>query len=205
MHHSLKFIILVILLSSLAGFFGCSTTPAVRYYTLSSINQASNQDAGYSGKVTCTVGIGPVDIPDYLERPHIVVRNGKNETVLAEYDRWAGSLKQDIGRVIVENLSNSLSHSVSVFSWKKGIPMDYRVAVQINRIDVIPGHVIVAALQWSVFNKDQRVPAILQNRLYTESFEGGLDYGKAVTAISRIFGKASEDMAKDVKTAMETR
>lgn len=204
MHHSLKYIIPVILVSSLAGFFGCSTTPSVRYYTLSSIKQSSNQDVGHSEKVTYTIGIGPVDIPDYLERPHIVVRNGENETVLAEYDRWAGSLKQDIGRVIAENLSSNLPPGVSVLSWKKTIPMDYRVAVEINRIDIMPGHVIVAAVQWSVFIKDQRAPVILNNRYYTEPFEVGLDYGKAVTVISRIFSKAGEDMAKDIKTVIGT-
>ncbi|GAB6190600.1 PqiC family protein [Desulfocastanea catecholica] len=46
----------------------------------------------------------PVEIPDYLNRPEIMTRKGRNTVELAEFNRWAGSFKESITAVLAENL-----------------------------------------------------------------------------------------------------
>jgi uncharacterized protein len=182
--------------------FGCGTNPTVHYYTLNSINPPQTLLTGEGGDIRCgdsrcTVGIGPVDIPDYLERPHIVARSSENEAVVAEYDRWAGSLKQDVTRVLIENVSYHLPAGTPVLSWKRNIPMDYRVAVDITRLDIAPGRAVVMGAQWAVFLKDKKAPQVLQNQRFTETV-ASRDYGEIVSAINRIMLQLSGEIAAGV-------
>ena len=59
-------------------------------------------------KLYDVVAVGPVAIPDYLDRPQILTRSGPSELQLAEFERWAGSLEKDVSRVLAENLSTLL-------------------------------------------------------------------------------------------------
>ena len=52
-----------------------------------------------------TIGVGPIRFPDYLDRPGIVTRSSGNTIEIAEFDLWAGSLKDDFMRILAENLS----------------------------------------------------------------------------------------------------
>ena len=52
-----------------------------------------------------TIGVGPVSIPDSLDRSQIVTLSGGNEVIIAEFDRWYGSCRDEIARVMTENLS----------------------------------------------------------------------------------------------------
>jgi uncharacterized protein len=180
------------------GITGCGTTPSVRYYTLNSTKFVNGNTTSQEPIQKCIVAVGPVEIPDYLERPHIVVKSGQNETSLAEYDRWAGSLRQDIGRVLVENLSGYLPAHISVLSWRRTIPSDYRITVEFTRFDIVPGQHIAANVQWAVYGKDQKTPVGLKNKKYTEPVGQGRNYDTIVTSMSKILGQLSEDLGKDV-------
>ncbi len=176
---------------------GCATTAPSRFYTLSPVMETRVQADAASVRTGFNVGVGPVDIPDYLERPNIVTRTGGNELAVAEYDRWAGSLRQDIGRVLIENLSAVLPPGTSVLSWKRNIPVDYRVAVETTRLDVTPGSEVVLEAQWAIFGKDRKVPLRLRTRTFTEALKNN-DYDSAVSGISRVVGRLSEDIGSDV-------
>jgi len=55
---------------------------------------------------------------NYLDRPHIVSRAGRNKLKLSEFDRWAGSLERDVARVLVEDISSLLpADRFSIVRW----------------------------------------------------------------------------------------
>ena len=54
------------------------------------------------------VGIGPVTLPQYLDRPQIVERTGPNSLKIAEFDRWAEPLNNTVPRILVQNISQLL-------------------------------------------------------------------------------------------------
>src|SRR5262249_23921679 len=75
----------------LAGCFGASR-PA-RFYTLDPVQV---RDSPGSTSTDAVLAVGPIDLPDYVDRPQIVTRTGSNELVIAEFDRWGGSLDKQI-------------------------------------------------------------------------------------------------------------
>ncbi len=175
----------------------CGSTAQSRFYTLGSMAGIDS-----SGKVPVvpgglTVGVGPVDIPDYLERPQIVTRSGDNGLEVAQYDRWAGSLKQDIMRVLIRDLSAYLPPGAKVLSWKRGIPVDYRVAVDVTSLDVIPGRSVQLRGQWAIFGSEPKNPLVLRIRSFTEPLTGN-DMNTTVAGMGKAVGQLGQAIAADI-------
>ena len=55
-----------------------------------------------------TIGVGPVDFPDYLRRLPVVTRVAPNRIDLSEERRWAEPLDKNFVRVLSENLATLL-------------------------------------------------------------------------------------------------
>jgi uncharacterized lipoprotein YmbA len=54
------------------------------------------------------LGIDRIELPEYLMRPEIVTRTETNQLKIAEYDRWAESLKDGFSRTLRSDLENQL-------------------------------------------------------------------------------------------------
>lgn len=125
----LSVITLIAVLLTLCLAAGCGTTDASRFYLLTP--EVDQEIEGFSG---LSLGLGPIHVPDYLDRPQIVTRSGGNEILLAEYDRWAEPLQANLIRVLSENLSRLLgTDRITHFPWDGD--MDVRIAVEILRFD----------------------------------------------------------------------
>src|SRR5689334_2824590 len=99
------------------GLLGClgSSRPA-RFYTLAPLQ--IRDDAG-STATEAMLAIGPVEIPDSIDRPQIVSRTGANELVVAELDRWGSSLDREISGSLVATLRDRLaSEKIAVVPWR---------------------------------------------------------------------------------------
>ena len=77
----------------------CGTSEPSRLYTLSALPDRS-EGAAVARAATPAVGVGPVTLPQYLDRPQIVERTGPNRLEIAEFDRWAGDLKKNLEQVL---------------------------------------------------------------------------------------------------------
>jgi hypothetical protein len=83
-----------------------------------------------------TIGVGPVSIPDSLDRSQIVTLSGGNEVIIAEFDRWYGSCRDEIARVMTENLSALLpSQRVVSYAWGRRVSLNRQITVDILRLD----------------------------------------------------------------------
>lgn len=193
---------------SLAGFLflaaaaalgaGCGSTQPARMYTLSAIEHQEAKPAVLQGANTVSVSVAPVEIPDYLDRSPIVTRDGSNGLKFAEFDRWGGSLGENISTVLVENLSLLLA-SDRVFTYPRLSPEkpDYRVGVRILRLDCIPGERVELKAQWVVTSGQEK--QVETNRLSTFTEKVGDNrYETLVAAVSRSVGQLSREIAREI-------
>ncbi|MDD2337529.1 MAG: PqiC family protein [Geobacteraceae bacterium] len=188
-HVRIDFCVLVLLALVLAA---CGTTHKYRYYTLGPVPSVPDSSVANAGTVPQVLGIGPVTIPDYLDRPQIVLRTSRNELVLSENSRWAGSLANDSVRVLEENLTSMLlADGIAVVSWRRGVPNDYRVAVQVSRFDAMAGGTVVLKAQWVIYGKNGKGVLLLRESDSREPvLSSGEDsvveaMGRALTGLSR--------------------
>ena len=115
---------------SLLLLIACTSPPRERFYTLEAPEAPAAADAALS------IAVGPVTIPDLVDRPQFVVRVGANQVTITEQARWAEPLKSAIARVVAANLASALS--ARAVSPRNG-EVDYRVALDVQRFDSGPG------------------------------------------------------------------
>ena len=182
------------LLGGVLALTGCAGSESVRYYVLSAT------PAGPSGAAVrdIPVGVGPVELPEYLDRPQIVTRTSQNELNVADFDRWAESLKDNTIRVLAENLAMLLpSQRVSVYPWKRATPVDYQITVQVSRFDRMENGESVFALRWRVLDGGGR-ELLSRTSTYRETPTGS-DYAATVAAMNRNLEAFSRDVALKIE------
>ena len=108
----------------------CSGSPDNRYYTLSVESvPTSTVTAIRTGRGA--YAIDAVVIPDVLDRPQIVLRSGANAVEVLDYDRWAGSLPDQLQRVFAADLSARLGVGAIADPGLPSAPQAGRIAISI--------------------------------------------------------------------------
>lgn len=177
------------LLSACCLAAGCASPPT-RFYVLSPL--AAQQPLGAGGDIA--VGVGPLALPDYLDRPQIVTRSGQNELNVAEFERWGEPLKDNATEVLAENLAILLpSQKISVYPWKRSAAINYQVAAKIIRFDRAEAGEAVLSVRWSVLDGEGATLLSRESR-YAENPAGG-GHAATVAAMNQALARFSRDVA----------
>ncbi len=139
---------------------GCGSSKAARYYMLSASAQRVTPAAGHVSPRM--IRVGPVRLPAYLDRQQMVSRVTGNAIKIAQYDRWAEPLQDGVLRVLVSNLSALLPNDqVQSYSSANTIFFDYRIGVDIRRLDGVPGGTAELVAHWTI-RADKGQPTLRQ-------------------------------------------
>lgn len=166
--------------------------PAMRFYTLAPLAEPAPAAAPLA------VGVGPLYLPQALDRPQIVTRAADNRLDLAEFHRWGGSLAGDALAVLTANLSALLgSDRVVAHPWARFIEPEYRVPVEIHRLDGRLGGEVALAATWAVHRKGEAAPRVVRKSVLAEPASGP-DYADLVAAHSRALAALSREIAAEL-------
>ena len=177
---------------------GCASTLPSKFYTLTPMN-AVNATAGVTPVEEGDVlAVGPVRLPDYLDRPQIMTRSEGNEIRMAETERWAGSLQEDVSRVLVENLSSLLSGKhVAVVRWSSAMqtmaPFRKRLAVEVLRFEGPLGGTVILKTRYALFGPDGKKVISAGESIVREPASGS-DYESLTAAMSRALATFSREV-----------
>jgi uncharacterized protein len=181
----------------LAGCVGGHTTPS-RFYTLTP--PASGNDAASLSSNKLLL-LGPIVIPDYLDRPQIVTRSGSNELVITEFHRWGGSLSNDVTRTLVADLTRQMgTDGFTVLPWPTPtlttFTTSYRVPVTITRFEGEPGKEIVLQASWQLLMKQGTTekPLLFKEITITEQVTGD-SHQELVAAMGRALQRLGADVS----------
>jgi len=134
--------------------FACSTPIVPRYYVLSPLQLVADTPTAASRRLS--VAIRDLQLPQYLERPQLVLRGGDHRIQLVEDAQWAGNLQQDMVRVLLENLGYFLG-SDRVFSSPNSATFkpDFKIDIDILRFERdSTGRVLLVARWWLLRGND---------------------------------------------------
>ena len=182
---------------------GCGTSAPTRFYVLSPMPAAEEGSQVVLGERCLAIGIGPITLPQYLERPQIVTRLNNNEMKLADFDQWAEPLKDNFTRVMAENLSALLcADAMAIFPWTGSTPVDYQVQVEVIRLDGTLGGEAVMTARWSIMGEDSRKLLYTTTSSYRAPLTESDDYTPFVVAQSRLLERFSQDVAEAIREVM---
>jgi uncharacterized protein len=177
---------------------GCASQPS-RFYLLSALANPEIASPGTSGQQGPTIGVGPVTLPRYVDRPQIVTRTSPYEIKLAEFDRWAEALDTNFSRVLAENLSLLLPAARVVMSpWSRATPIDYQITVDVNHfLSQVGGDSLLIA-DWTLF-KGEGQDVLTSGRSRFSASPSGQDYAAIVAAMSQTVASLSREIATTIR------
>jgi len=173
---------------------GCAPNRPTQFYTLSATAPAANETLQLTEQ-PLVVGVGPVALPPYLDRPQLVTRIGDNKMMLADFDQWAEPLDGALPRTLSENLSRQLAtEEVFVLPTTRNLRLDYRVEVDVAQFDTNGAGEVVVDARWWVFRRGDKLVQSGRSTI-EETASQSTDRQGVVAALSLGLGQLSNDIA----------
>ena len=177
----------------LVGLAGCASSRDTRFYVLTAL-PAVETPWGASP----AIGLRPVGLPQYLDRPQIVTRAGENMLQLAEFDQWGSPLQDNLTRVLAANLSILVpANRVAVFPWTKENPIEYEVTVEVAQLEGTLGGSCALVAEWVISGRGGKESLATGKSRHTEP--AGDSYVTLVAAHSRLVAALGRDIATALK------
>ena len=170
----------------------CASAPPTKFYTLSRTPSPGAQPSALS------VVVGPVTVPAIVDQPQIVVSTSPNQVTIDEFNRWASPLAGNISGVVAENLSDLLGASrVSLFQQSLNADADYRVAIEVQTFESVPGDAATLNAAWVV--RRTRDGKSETGRTTARETMADKSYDALAAAHSRALSRMSQDIAGAVR------
>lgn len=170
---------------------GCAADPK-SFYVLSADGPAPA--GGGPG-----IGVGPVALAEYIDRPNLVLAEGPNQLAVAEDHRWAGDLGASIARVTAANLGRKLgSGNVRTWPWRGDDGLVYQITLDIRQFHgAADGHAVIEA-GWRAYSlPDGKLKA---SRTFVDREPMDADgYQPLVAAQSRLLSRLAADIAAGLR------
>ncbi|MGB5985670.1 MAG: PqiC family protein, partial [Desulfobacterales bacterium] len=171
-------------------------SPQVQYYTLAPL-AAEERGAAWDG--AALLAVGPVSLPKVLDRPHMATQSGDNRVVFAETHRWAGSLQEEIARVVADNLSILLNSDQIIATSDEGLSVPgHRIIINIQRFIAQPNGEVVLELLWTLKQSGREQSSVLQKSTIRRPLESP-GYDGIAAAQSAALGDLSREMAAYIR------
>jgi len=190
----LPFAIPLVLAAVLAG--ACATTSsAMRFYLLSPIEGPTTSSAALGDEL---VGVGPLQLPGYLDRPQLVVRQADGQLALREFDRWGEPLDALLTSTVTANLVRLTgSPRIVAFPLPARASADRRILGRVIRFDADSTGLAVLEVQWSII--DRSGEPLVPVRIDTYRAQApGTDVVALVAALSDTLAQFSRQLVEEL-------
>jgi uncharacterized lipoprotein YmbA len=176
---------------------GCATSPASSFYTLNAIQLPEPSPAVVRPATPIMIAIGPVTVPELVDRAQIVTRVDANRVSIDEFARWADPLTSQIPRVLGADLQQLIPGAI-VWTYPQRVDDNaYRVSVDVQEFDAsVQGSVMLAAI-WTVLPPRRGQP--VSGRSVAQEAVSGPGYDPLVKAYSRALASVAGEIAAAIR------
>jgi uncharacterized protein len=144
----------------------CASDKPTRLYKLSATAEKPLTAATHG----IAIGVGPITLPKYLDRPQLVTGVSSNQLAQANFDQWGGELNDNMTRVLASNLSDLLgTDRVSLYPWKDQAPIQYQVTLDVTQFEQDADGKTVLSAFWSIVNPNNGNVLEMRRSTYREA------------------------------------
>lgn len=183
------------------SFGGCSAlaprADPSSYYILGALPEAdfaaNKNTAGI--KANFSVGLGPIELPGYLDRQQIATRTSANRLNYSENDRWAAPLSESFSRALAQTIAHLLNPArVIQFPWQSHDAPDYQVKIEVLQFEASSNQEALLTAHWSVIDRNKKL--LVSHRSQLNRRAGSLSTEDFVKALSETVGELSREIVK---------
>lgn len=144
-----------------------------------------------------SVFVGPVTVPEAVDRLPMVLRTAANQVEISDAHRWAEPLKAAIPRVLAETLMREMA-TPNVRYTRAGSPLDvdFRVAVEVQRFESSLAQGATVDALWTV---TPRQGTSRSGRSTVSEPAASADPAGVAAAHSRALERVGRDIAAAIK------
>lgn len=175
----------------------CSSAPPQQFYQLANGTPPSVHDADGPA-----VLLGPLQLADYLQRENLMQRHSAQRLDVSSEGRWAGSLQDDIGQLLLATLAGDLHSSrLALYPDRIGFPAQAQVILHISRLDSGPQQPAVLEARWRLLDArgEQRASDLLHLQ---QAHDGSLE--AQVAAQSQLVERLGRQLAAAIRALPPT-
>jgi len=142
-----------------------------------------------------SVGLGPIEIPGYLDRQQIATRTSANRLSYSETDRWAAPLAESFSRVLGQNIAQLLNPAQMIqFPWQSNDAPDYQVKIEVLQFEANSNQEAWLTARWTVVDRNKKI--LVSKRSQLNQRAGSLATEDFVKALSETLGDLSREIVK---------
>jgi uncharacterized protein len=150
--------------------------------------------ASTSADSQLTIGVGPIDFPDYLRRLPVVTRVAPNRIELSDERRWAEPLDKNFVRVFSENLAALLdTQQIEKYPLSLRTKVDYQIEINVQRFETTSDGQAQLVASWII--RDGHGGKILYASQTTAGGHAGPDGVSASAVLSGDLATLSKEIA----------
>jgi len=193
-------ITLCVLVSLLVA--ACGSSPPVRYFALSPMDSVQRQDPDDA----VTLGLGPLRLPEYLNRSQLVTRGGGSELEVDEFNRWAEPLTLALHRVVSADVDNMMDGVIVIaFPWEAVIrnEVDYRLLGEVTRFDADRSGRVVLDIQWAISDVPAGVAVLIRRSKYETRASRPDDPAIVTSAMNDALAMFSRDVVSELEVILQ--
>jgi uncharacterized protein len=166
-----------------------------RFYILTPMPESNAVQTASNPRLT--LGVGPVEFPDYLRRLPVVTRVEPHRLELSDNKLWAEPLDKNFTDALSENLATLLgSQRIEKYPWPLATKVDYQVEVDVQRFETTGDGQAQLVASWII--RDGRSESILYASKTAAMAAAGADATSASTALSGDLATLSKAIAENV-------
>jgi hypothetical protein len=180
---------------------GCAkSSKPVEYYMLdASVGIGNNQTL--KGDEGPMIGLGPIRLPEYLDRFQMVVAVSENKYKLIDGHRWAEKLDQNISLALFKTLPVQLGTDRMIrYPWPQRPGVDFQVKIDILELNIDQDGRSQLVAQWLIKSKDK---TILNKRSTFTAQASTTDIDKMVQAQSECLTKLGQEVAVNLRPLLK--
>jgi len=193
-------ITLCVLVSLLVA--ACGSSPPVRYFALSPMDSVQRQDPDDA----VTLGLGPLRLPEYLNRSQIVTRGSGSELEIDEFSRWAEPLTLALHRVVSADVDNMMDGVIVIaFPWEAVVrnEVDYRLLGEVTRFDADRSGRVVLDIQWAITDVSAGVAVLIRRSKYETRASRPDDPAIVTSAMNDALAMFSRDVVSELEVILQ--
>ncbi len=189
--------IVALALALLASACG-SPAPQIDFYSLASPSAPAAPTAPPS---KLAIHVGPVSVPDAVDRQQMVLRLDENRVDIDDQHRWVEPLKNAIPRLLADAIAYELNTpNVLTSRQSSALDIDYRVAIDVQHFDSSPGE-ISEDVMWTIRSRRTQAPRLGRSSVREAAGPGAEGIA---AAHSRALARVAHDIAEAIR-AMEAK
>lgn len=193
-HDGMMFVLIALLAA------GCASSPVPRQYVFAPTEgwrAVAVRDAADRAYV---IRFAPVQLPAYIDRPHIITRINDHEIRAAQLHRWGMPLQTTMIETMGAAMGRDLPEAyIDVLPVRNREAEGYLVDVYVVRLDGIPGGKVELIAQWKLMKTGEQKEVIVQRLGHYSHETVATGYEAYVEAVRQAILAMGHDIAAAVR------